>query len=260
MIFILLPFSCEEEDGSFHPTRSWAEEADRSLALDALDEIMQMAAFDPDELANSMVPWYFAIRSVAEGVSLEELGVQRTTSSVVKKAEGDRAGSAVSSLADAGPGSGSGIMDVDDLEVQSLQGSGAESGASSGAERGSSKPPEIDWDKMLQEVRRFVVEDPGMISVQEAVGGAPAGGSFSGRGGGAGPVDVDMGGSPSAAVKTPEAEVDFFPEFMEIATTSSLMGGIVGQEAVKLVTGQYVPVANTVVYNGILAKSETIEA
>jgi len=39
----------------------------------------------------------------------------------------------------------------------------------------------------------------------------------------------------------------------EIHTVSSVVGGVASQEAVKIVTGQYVPLDNTYVYNGIVS-------
>ena len=37
----------------------------------------------------------------------------------------------------------------------------------------------------------------------------------------------------------------------EIHTIASVVGGVASQEAVKLITGQYVPLHHTYVYNGI---------
>jgi NEDD8-activating enzyme E1 regulatory subunit len=37
----------------------------------------------------------------------------------------------------------------------------------------------------------------------------------------------------------------------ELHTTASLIGGIAAQEAVKLITTQYMPLNNTYIYNGI---------
>ena len=36
-----------------------------------------------------------------------------------------------------------------------------------------------------------------------------------------------------------------------LPSTSALVGGIVAQEVIKLVTRQYIPADNTIVYNGI---------
>ena len=37
----------------------------------------------------------------------------------------------------------------------------------------------------------------------------------------------------------------------EIHTVASVVGGVASQEAVKIITGQYMPLDNTYVYNGI---------
>jgi amyloid beta precursor protein binding protein 1 len=37
----------------------------------------------------------------------------------------------------------------------------------------------------------------------------------------------------------------------ELPTIASVMGGVASQEAIKIITGQYVPLNNTYVYNGI---------
>ena len=37
----------------------------------------------------------------------------------------------------------------------------------------------------------------------------------------------------------------------ELHNVASVIGGVASQEAVKVITGQYVPVNNTYVYNGI---------
>lgn len=42
----------------------------------------------------------------------------------------------------------------------------------------------------------------------------------------------------------------------ELHSIASLMGGIGAQEVLKLVTKQYIPVENTVVFDGIASKSE----
>ena len=45
----------------------------------------------------------------------------------------------------------------------------------------------------------------------------------------------------------------------ELHNTSSIGGGIVAQEAIKLLTRQYVPVDGTVIWDGIRAKTEIIK-
>jgi amyloid beta precursor protein binding protein 1 len=45
----------------------------------------------------------------------------------------------------------------------------------------------------------------------------------------------------------------------ELHTTSSVLGGMASQEAVKLVTKQYAPLNNTLIYNGLHGKMQTIE-
>lgn len=44
----------------------------------------------------------------------------------------------------------------------------------------------------------------------------------------------------------------------EIHTVAAFLGGISGQEAIKLITGQFVPVNHTLIYNGITCKVETL--
>jgi amyloid beta precursor protein binding protein 1 len=39
----------------------------------------------------------------------------------------------------------------------------------------------------------------------------------------------------------------------EIHTVASVVGGVASQEAVKIITGQYIPLDNTYVFNGIVA-------
>lgn len=48
-------------------------------------------------------------------------------------------------------------------------------------------------------------------------------------------------------------------EGSELHNTSSIAGGIVAQEAIKLLTRQYVPVDGTVIWDGIRAKTEIIK-
>ena len=43
----------------------------------------------------------------------------------------------------------------------------------------------------------------------------------------------------------------------ELHTISALIGGIAAQEAVKIVTHQYIPLNNTFVYNGIVGCGDT---
>jgi len=45
----------------------------------------------------------------------------------------------------------------------------------------------------------------------------------------------------------------------ELHTTSALIGGIVAQEAIKLLTNQYIPVQNTIVYNGLNGTMQLFE-
>lgn len=45
----------------------------------------------------------------------------------------------------------------------------------------------------------------------------------------------------------------------ELHTTSSVLGGVASQEAVKLLTKQYAPLNNTFIYDGLHGKSQTIE-
>lgn len=45
----------------------------------------------------------------------------------------------------------------------------------------------------------------------------------------------------------------------ELHATSSVMGGIAAQEAVKLVTRQYSPLCNTLIYDGLHCKMQTLE-
>jgi amyloid beta precursor protein binding protein 1 len=45
----------------------------------------------------------------------------------------------------------------------------------------------------------------------------------------------------------------------ELHTTSSVIGGIAAQEAVKLVTKQYSPLNNTLIYNGLHGKMQVVE-
>ena len=58
-----------------------------------------------------------------------------------------------------------------------------------------------------------------------------------------------------------QAQIDRFPVFSvragasELHTVSSLLGGIVSQEAIKVLTRQYVPMENTVIINTIKSTS-----
>ena len=45
----------------------------------------------------------------------------------------------------------------------------------------------------------------------------------------------------------------------EVHTVASLVGGVASQEAVKIITGQYVPLNNTYVYQGIASVAATYE-
>ncbi len=46
-------------------------------------------------------------------------------------------------------------------------------------------------------------------------------------------------------------------EGSHLHTISSILGGIASQEAVKLITHQFIPLNNTLVYNGIKCEAET---
>lgn len=43
----------------------------------------------------------------------------------------------------------------------------------------------------------------------------------------------------------------------ELHTISSLIGGIAAQEAVKIISHQYIPLNNTFIYNGIVGCGDT---
>lgn len=45
----------------------------------------------------------------------------------------------------------------------------------------------------------------------------------------------------------------------ELHTTSSVLGGLAAQEAVKLITKQYTPLNNTLIYNGVFGKMQVLE-
>lgn len=45
----------------------------------------------------------------------------------------------------------------------------------------------------------------------------------------------------------------------EVANIAALLGGIVAQEAIKLITHQYIPINNTCIFNGITATSNVFE-
>lgn len=45
----------------------------------------------------------------------------------------------------------------------------------------------------------------------------------------------------------------------ELHAISALIGGIAAQEAVKIITHQYIPFNNTFIYNGIIGCGETYE-
>ena len=46
---------------------------------------------------------------------------------------------------------------------------------------------------------------------------------------------------------------------LSIATTSAFLGGIAGQEVVKMITQKFIPVNNTLVYNGICSMAQMYE-
>lgn len=45
----------------------------------------------------------------------------------------------------------------------------------------------------------------------------------------------------------------------ELHTISALIGGVAAQEAVKIITHQYVPMNNTYIYNGIVGCGDTYQ-
>lgn len=45
----------------------------------------------------------------------------------------------------------------------------------------------------------------------------------------------------------------------EIPNISALIGGLVAQEAIKLITHQYIPINNTCIFNGIASTSSVFE-
>jgi amyloid beta precursor protein binding protein 1 len=45
----------------------------------------------------------------------------------------------------------------------------------------------------------------------------------------------------------------------ELHTISALIGGVSAQEAVKIITHQYIPLNNTFIYNGIVGCADTYE-
>ena len=45
----------------------------------------------------------------------------------------------------------------------------------------------------------------------------------------------------------------------ELHTVASYMGGVAAQEAIKLITRQYIPIKNTYIYNGATQTSTTLE-
>ena len=44
----------------------------------------------------------------------------------------------------------------------------------------------------------------------------------------------------------------------ELHCISALIGGITSQEAIKLITQQYTPINNTVIYNGVYSKMQVL--
>jgi uncharacterized protein YqgC (DUF456 family) len=46
----------------------------------------------------------------------------------------------------------------------------------------------------------------------------------------------------------------------ELPQMAALIGGIVGQEAIKLITRQYVPLSGTVVFDGIKSRTAVVSA
>jgi amyloid beta precursor protein binding protein 1 len=44
----------------------------------------------------------------------------------------------------------------------------------------------------------------------------------------------------------------------ELAQMAALLGGIAGQEAVKLITRQYIPLSGTVVFDGIKSRTGVV--
>lgn len=45
----------------------------------------------------------------------------------------------------------------------------------------------------------------------------------------------------------------------ELHSVSALIGGVAAQEAVKIITHQYVPMDNTYIYNGIVGSGDTYQ-
>ena len=71
--------------------------------------------------------------------------------------------------------------------------------------------------------------------------------------GGKVPEDLDLGSIMNAV-----EEVERASGGGELHNTSSLTGGMVAQEAIKLITRQYVPVDNTCVFDGIRCRTEVL--
>lgn len=70
----------------------------------------------------------------------------------------------------------------------------------------------------------------------------------------------DIGVSSSVAASSRDDLIQGFVAFgaSEIHSVASFMGGIAGQETIKLITNQFVPVNHTLLYNGITASVETL--
>ncbi len=44
----------------------------------------------------------------------------------------------------------------------------------------------------------------------------------------------------------------------ELHTVAAYVGGVVAQEIIKLITSQYVPIANTLIFNGVTCTVESL--
>ena len=45
----------------------------------------------------------------------------------------------------------------------------------------------------------------------------------------------------------------------ELHSIASYMGGVAAQEVIKVLTGQFVPINNTLIYNGFMQTSTTVQ-
>lgn len=46
---------------------------------------------------------------------------------------------------------------------------------------------------------------------------------------------------------------------VQIASVAGILGGVASQEAVKIITGVFLPMNNTFIYNGIKSSSATLK-